>query len=614
MELVSRELVEKLTHQKLVTMCQLLGVVYRQCTASDLVERLWRELARREGDLPDRTILAHVPKSVWETVRTSKGEKKAELVARQRALAKEYGEEDLQPLRGSAPSASQAVEIYVTPQRPTKIGGQEARKTRDTRPLSPPALDSDQGSETGHSERRSEAGRSRHSDDEDWATAGPRKHGKTRKSVAKKREEAAGPSRPGAGASAGAGAKRGQGMGEIPKTQNRPGGSGPAQALPAALKALGPQFGRVCKTLRAVSEELRRSPSPSAEGHREHRLSLADRAEDALGVLEAFLAGMETEKIRGALATAEASRGLPHSNAKPGPLGAIPRPAAGRRWSDVVAQAGAIPAPRPPRFEWDARRTIFLKPLDPEAAKRPVDPHHFGACFAQNFQGIPGVTDDLPFSAVERVDRTPTNGWKVQLMEKATPYIPTQEFLVPGIEGRWLAERMRAPTSHSVVVYGIDQRASDEAVAAALVRGSAKLLEEKDRPKLQALRVRRLLARAPSGGGGTGRAEAQEGADSRITRACRVYLPADLAQFFVSRGEMMFDYVGRRVKEYVPTQFYCKHCKSMGSHSTQYHRAPRAAGHADRPPGHAVRPPAPASGQRHSQGAGPSREGGPQES
>ena len=74
MELVSRELLEKLTDQRLRSMCQLYGVAYHGSTASDKVESLWRELARREGDLPSRTTLAHVPKSLWETVRASKGE------------------------------------------------------------------------------------------------------------------------------------------------------------------------------------------------------------------------------------------------------------------------------------------------------------------------------------------------------------------------------------------------------------------------------------------------------------------------------------------------------------------------------------------------------------
>ena len=241
-----------------------------------------------------------------------------------------------------------------------------------------------------------------------------------------------------------------------------------------------------------------------------------------------------------------------------------------------MAQTSAISAPRPPRFEWDAARTIFLKPTDPETARTPIDPHHFGGCFGRLLESIPDLTEGLPFSAVERVDRTPTNGWKVQLTPAALPYVTRQQFNVPGIEGRWVAERMRAPTSTSVVVYGIDQRASEEQVAAALVRGSAKLLRPKDAERLKTLRVRRLLARAPSGGGTAASAEAQEGADSRITRACCVYLPPDLAQFFCQRGEMMFDYVGCRVKEYVPTQYYCKHCRAMGSHSTQYHRAPRS--------------------------------------
>ena len=159
-----------------------------------------------------------------------------------------------------------------------------------------------------------------------------------------------------------------------------------------------------------MSEELRRPPS-QRDGDR--GLALADRAEDALSVLEAFLMGMETEKLRSALSKAEAPSGGRHSAANSGPPGADSRQPAGRRWSDVVANPGAISAPRPPRFEWNAGRTIFLQPTDPEAAKRAIDAHHFGASFAENFRGIPELSKNLPHSAVERVDRTPTNGWKV---------------------------------------------------------------------------------------------------------------------------------------------------------------------------------------------------------
>ena len=194
-------------------------------------------------------------------------------------------------------------------------------------------------------------------------------------------------------------------------------------------------------------------------------------------------------------------------------------------------------------------------------------------------------------------------GWKVQLTPAALQFVPRQPFHVPGIDGRWVAERIRAPTSTLVDVYGIDQRANDDEVAAALVCGSAKLLHTEDAERLQTLRVRRLLARAPSGGETAAGAERQETAASRITRACRVYLPPDLAQFFCQRGEMMFDFVGRRVKEYVPTQFYCKYCRKMGSHSSQYHRAPRAEGVTDTTQ---------TSGQRYPPRTGPPREGRPQ--
>ena len=45
-----------------------------------------------------------------------------------------------------------------------------------------------------------------------------------------------------------------------------------------------------------------------------------------MGVLEAFAAGMEPEKLRAAMAMVEASRSASHSAAKPPPSGAISRP------------------------------------------------------------------------------------------------------------------------------------------------------------------------------------------------------------------------------------------------------------------------------------------------
>ena len=598
MELVSHELLEKLTDQRLRSMCQLYGVVYRDVTVSEKVENLWRELSRREGDHPSRTILVHVPKSVWETVTTSKGESKATLQARQRALAIEYEEDEFQPLRGGARGSSQAVEIYVgTPQKKAA----EGTKSEGKRPKTPPALGTDQGGDSEGEELRSEADTGRHPEDEEWATAGPKKRKGKGKKVAADRGDAAGPSRQGAGGGE-------KGMDNMPKTKKRAEGIGAAKPIPAVLQALGPQFGRVCKTLRAVSEELRRPPG-QRDGDR--GLTLADRAEDALSVLEAFLMGMETEKLRSALSKAEAPPGAHQSAAKSGPPGADSRSPAGRRWSEVVANPGAISAPRPPRFEWDAGRTVFLQPTDPEAAKRPIDSHLFGANFAKNFRGIPELMENLPHSAVERVDRTPTNGWKVQLTATALKYIPSRAFTVPGVEGAWIAEKMRAPSATSLVVYGIDPRASDEEVATALARGSARLLSPEDAERLKGLRVRRLLARAPSGEGEATGSEAQATGGSRVTRACRVYMPPDLARFFCQRGEMMFDFVGRRVKEYVPTQYYCKFCRRMGSHSSQYHRHSGAVSHTERPTGGPERP-TPGDVHRAREPGSP-KGGGPQE-
>ena len=92
---------------------------------------------------------------------------------------------------------------------------------------------------------------------------------------------------------------------------------------------------------------------------------------------------------------------------------------------------------------------------------------------------------------------------------------------------------------------------------------------------------------------------------------CCVYMLPDLARFFCQRGEMMFDFIGRRVKEYVPTQYYCKFCRRMGSHSSQYHRATGAVSHTERPTGGPERP-TPGDLHRERESGSPTG-GGPQE-
>ena len=171
-------------------------------------------------------------------------------------------------------------------------------------------------------------------DDGEWAIAGPKKKKGKGKKKPSMREDETRPRRQGADANAGQGAGASAGeeapgaksIEDMPKTEKSARGSGPPPPIPAALRALGPQLGRVIKTLKACCEELRRPPI-QREGGR--GLALADKAEDAMGVLEAFAAGMEAEKLRAALATVEASRGASHSGSKAAPAGRHSTPVCG---------------------------------------------------------------------------------------------------------------------------------------------------------------------------------------------------------------------------------------------------------------------------------------------
>ena len=78
--------------------------------------------------------------------------------------------------------------------------------------------------------------------------------------------------------------------------------------------------------------------------------------------------------------------------------------------------------------------------------------------------------------AVKRVERTPTNGWKILMAEGAMQYIPRREFEVPEM-GKWTPEPMRSPSLASVVVYGVPEDLDESHVATCLVQGSEEVVK-----------------------------------------------------------------------------------------------------------------------------------------
>ena len=107
----------------------------------------------------------------------------------------------------------------------------------------------------------------------------------------------------------------------------------------------------------------------------------------------------------------------------------------GRRWSDVAAGPGPRAQPRPQKFEWDVRRIVFLTPVNTEEARRPILTYAFGRSLQSYFANFPSF-ETTANPTVKRIERTPTNGWKVLLAPGALDYLPRGEFVVPHM-GAW---------------------------------------------------------------------------------------------------------------------------------------------------------------------------------
>ena len=210
--------------------------------------------------------------------------------------------------------------------------------------------------------------------------------------------------------------------------------------------------------------------------------------------------------------------------------------------------------------------------MNMEEARRPILTYAFGRSLQSYFANFPSF-ETTANPTVKRIERTPTNGWKVLLAPGALDYLPRGAFVVPHM-GAWKAKPMKSPSSALVVIYGVLTELKEQHVAMFLVQGSRELMKEEDWERFSQLKVRRLYSRALAIAQG---AEMQQGGrtltEPCMTRSCRVYLPPDLAHQFVLKGEMMLRWVRLPMKEYMPRRFYCKHCNRLGSHNTQNHRS-----------------------------------------
>ena len=295
------------------------------------------------------------------------------------------------------------------------------------------------------------------------------------------------------------------------------------------LQGLGPAAESICSTLRKVMNELRK-PVRQRDGERD--LRLADEMERAVGTMQAFRAGISAERLRSAT-----EEGTNKSSTKQREHNG-PRTRSGpvRTYAEAASAALARPVARQSTFRWDPTRTLYLAPKDPEAAKVSMEQYAFG----RKLQALFPPPFDSDRLVVERIERSSTNGWKVQFAAEAIQFVPQREFTVLDA-GTWIPQPLKTPAMASVVVYGIPEELREEHVARFLAQGSSHLVRPEDRERLGNLRVTRLRARrrTEQGSPGAGKSEEAASAESSPTRSCRVFLPPDLAQYFGIEGEMM---------------------------------------------------------------------------
>ena len=146
---------------------------------------------------------------------------------------------------------------------------------------------------------------------------------------------------------------------------------------------------------------------------------------------------------------------------------------------------------------------------------------------------------------------------------------------------------MRTAPLPSMVVTGVPLSLSDDDIKEGLIAGSGRTLPALEQNELRRIEVRRLFLRAREQGMPPGRqpgSEARETSrattsgdsapqsDSRPTRSVRVFVPPVLLDRFLSEGCVSIRWSVHSCRPYTPTQFYCKTCQRMGTHSTKHHR------------------------------------------
>ena len=176
--------------------------------------------------------------------------------------------------------------------------------------------------------------------------------------------------------------------------ENEANGRETLQQLRGELWRLAPTLERAVGALAAVQRSI---ADDAAAGVASSTVQHAAKVDGSLDVLKGVLAGISAEKLRVAISHAAMEKQDTGRATEDGRQAKM-----GRSWRDVAASA---PPVRRAPLEWDAARTVILRPTDENWTRRSFPTYTFGEAFRGLFPM--GGDADVQFR-IERVVRLST--------------------------------------------------------------------------------------------------------------------------------------------------------------------------------------------------------------
>ena len=359
--------------------------------------------------------------------------------------------------------------------------------------------------------------------------------------------------------------------GESSKAQDRTKQGNESRSLPKELQCFGQSIGEVHTALQAVAAAIEKDRIAKRTGA---CAKMGTVVADALRRVEALVGGAALGKLAQVAAQTERieHQKVQHPSPQTGDKG-------GRKtWAEVARgpnQKRGTPSftGSGPEIPWSNSRTVFLRPNDEQWRTRQVSRIQFGDCVQDVL-----IKAGFGESSLERIARTPMGDWKLQVSGVALPKIREGQFDL-GKFGTWKVQCPRVLFAASCVIQGVPLELSDERIKAAILGGASRELSGEKLKALEAIEVRRMATKRRTGvTHATTVSQAATGEGARMpaqqnwSRAVRIFAPREVCNFFTSRGFIMLHFSIHSVRPFAPAQFYCRHCKCMGAHSSKFHR------------------------------------------